>query len=435
MNSFRHIRWLHLSDFHTGKDGYGERMLFKSILTHVAKNAPPDFIFISGDIAQAGLKAQYEKFGEEFLLPLKEKTGDDCTILLVPGNHDVDRSKQEFVTREVVRQKSIQFFDPDENGLSKRQAILPRFAAYRESYIPLVDNKGDWLASRGGCFIHISTSKGVGILGLNTAWFAENEHDERELTPGKLILETGLEQIKNSEIKIVLGHHPLDWFQREEAEAIRALFGHHQVIYLHGHMHKNRSRFEEGAGYPFLTLQSGAAFQAREDEQWINGLLWAELDRTKQRLALKPLLWNKNNQEWALDGAAFPERCRLPDTDRWILPLPGSQAAPLSDPPKSKPTADKPAKFFKPPPGWEIVNQEYLDKIDKNPDEAVILSYFDGRIPNWGLALCPDIPRRTAVKEITDRLVVAPEEKRPSINMLLGAGGEGKSTAFLQIIE
>nr|VFK41119.1 MAG: Tetratricopeptide repeat-containing protein [Candidatus Kentron sp. SD]VFK46907.1 MAG: Tetratricopeptide repeat-containing protein [Candidatus Kentron sp. SD] len=101
-------------------------------------------------------------------------------------------------------------------------------------------------------------------------------------------------------------------------------------------MHQNDTGFGLGAGLPFLTLQSGAGFQAREDEKWVNRLLWAELDIENQQLALEPRQWNKTNQEWVLDGAAFPEAYRQPDAARWVFPLPGAS---IPQPGKSAPAA------------------------------------------------------------------------------------------------
>nr|VFJ89572.1 MAG: Calcineurin-like phosphoesterase [Candidatus Kentron sp. H]VFJ92765.1 MAG: Calcineurin-like phosphoesterase [Candidatus Kentron sp. H]VFJ97562.1 MAG: Calcineurin-like phosphoesterase [Candidatus Kentron sp. H] len=428
------IRWLHLSDFHTGRDDHGQRRLFQSILNHIADREPPDFVFITGDIAQDGLSAGYDRFGEEFLLPLVEKVGKNCPILMVPGNHDVNRNECEFVSRAVIRRKSPEFFDPMEKGLSKRRQILPRFAAYRD-HAKLLDEK-DWLESESGCFARILPCRGIklGLLGLNTAWFSEDDDDQRQLTPGKPIVEAGLEAITQADLKIVLGHHPLNWFLPENEEPIRALFGQHFVLYLHGHLHKTGARFKVGAGHPFLTLQSGVAFQAREDEKWVSGLLWAELDWDARELAVEPYQWNKGHQEWALDGGAFPETYRESGAARWVFPLPGALAAGLSHPTKSAP-AKPPVKRFKAPPGWEIVDRAYLASLDTNPDEAVILSYFDGRQPNLGLALCPRIPRRAVVGQLAERIVAATGDGQPTVNMLLGAGGEGKSTAFLQTME
>jgi len=64
----------------------------------------------------------------------------------------------------------------------------------------------------------------IGILGINTAWLCEGDQNDRfQLTPGKAMLEDGLEKIKDCEVRIVLGHHPIDWFIENEASSLRAL--------------------------------------------------------------------------------------------------------------------------------------------------------------------------------------------------------------------
>jgi len=105
------INWLHLSDFHIGLDNFGQTQLFKYILRHIEVRNKPDFIFITGDIAQSGIKGEYDKFENEFILPLEEIVGKECKILSVPGNHDVDRNKQRFFSREEIH-STAEFFDP-----------------------------------------------------------------------------------------------------------------------------------------------------------------------------------------------------------------------------------------------------------------------------------------------------------------------------------
>ena len=93
----RNIRWLHLSDFHTGKDKYAQIKLFQKIHAHMKQMKEeaviPDMIFITGDVANQGLKEQYDAFIEEFLLPLVDIYDPLPAIYIVPGNHDVDRKK------------------------------------------------------------------------------------------------------------------------------------------------------------------------------------------------------------------------------------------------------------------------------------------------------------------------------------------------------
>jgi|WetSurSiteA1Bulk_404760.scaffolds.fasta_scaffold00050_13 predicted phosphodiesterase len=419
--------WLHLSDFHVGLDEHGQTQLFQYIINHVKeKNKNPDFIFITGDIAQSGLEKEYEKFGTEFIEPLQKNLSENCKIFVVAGNHDTDRNKQKFFTPSEIL-NTTNFFDPTKQGLENRQFLLPRFEKYRDFQQLYFD--GDWLNSEKGYFVYQDKLNDIqlGIVGINTAWLSKDNNDKGNLTAGKAIIESALTEIQNCEVKIILGHHPLDWFY--DNNPIRSLFAKNQIIYLHGHLHEGNKRYEESAGHQFLAIQSGASFQGREDEKWINGLLWAELDFANKSINLEPYKWKRNNQEWGLDSDAFDEVFR--NGGVWKLPLPQKIQTPANT---SKP-AIKQHKPFSTPQGWEIIDLGSLNKRKSEPDEETILKYFDGRIPNWSLALSNKIPRRQIVDNLTKKINDYATANKSSITILLGAGGEGKSTAFLQTIE
>lgn len=320
------IRWLHLSDFHTGKDGYGQRKLFKYILAHVsgrvASGSAPDLVFITGDIANKGFDQEYKEFNEQFFIPLLNCLPSDSQerIFIVPGNHDVDRNQARAVQTRDILLRVPEFLDPTDKGQFERQAIYPRFKAYIENDLIFKDDH--WLSSAEGNFQEAVEIQGIrlGIVGVNTAWLSYGDDDRHNLSAGKSLLEDGLEAIKNCDIKIVLSHHPIDWFLDTELESVRTILGRYAALYLHGHMHKGRARYEEGGGYPFLTLQSGAGFQARENDIWVNRFLWCELDLTTRDLSIEPLKWSLDHQTWVTDGYAFPPRYQ--QGDRYILPLP-----------------------------------------------------------------------------------------------------------------
>ena len=111
----------------------------------------------------------------------------------------------------------------------------------------------------------------VGVVGINTAWLTRDDKDERQLTPGKPLLEKALDTIKSAKLRIVLGHHPIDWFIPSQQKPIKSLLGQHQVIYLHGHLHDAWAEPSYGGGHTYLAIRSGAGFQAREGEPWRNG--------------------------------------------------------------------------------------------------------------------------------------------------------------------
>jgi hypothetical protein len=143
------IRWLHLSDFHVGKDDWAQWRLFEKIIEHVAdqkgKGFIPDVVFITGDIANAGQKSEYAEFRSGFLAPLLDALGGKDwpgTLYAVPGNHDVDRGKHPHFDRVLAVSPGSRFFDPTEEGKGKREILSPRFKRYRLSAIGNVS--GTW---------------------------------------------------------------------------------------------------------------------------------------------------------------------------------------------------------------------------------------------------------------------------------------------------
>lgn len=429
------LRWLHLSDFHTGKDGYGQNRLFQYILEHVISRVQsglaPDFVFITGDIANKGQVSEYQEFNENFLLPLVGLLPPETQsrVFLIPGNHDVDRNQTRAVQTYDILVKIPDFLDPTEKGKFERdQAVFPRFRAYAEN--DMISTGEHWLFSLEG--VHSNTfsfgENAIGVLSVNTAWFSCSDYDRHKLSAGKPLLEDELEKIKECDFKFVLGHHPLDWFLDEELEPVRALLGRHNVIYLHGHMHKNRSRYEEGAGFPFLALQSGACFQAREDDLWINRFLWSEMDLETREVSIEPLQWSRDNQEWVLDSSAFPEKYR--QHDRWIISLPSP--SPVAD--RSNSSKGKSQKIRDLPKGWVVIDDKYLKSLTSELTAEQALSFFDGRAPIWREALAPQIPRREIVNNLVQHMETAQISGGIQVTLLLGAAGEGKTTALLQSV-
>jgi len=84
-----------------------------------------------------------------------------------------------------------------------------------------------WLQSKAGSYSFEINIRGcgVGVVGVNTAWLCKDDHDRHRLTPGIHLLDDALAEIKNSRLKIVLGHHPLDWLEDDQAQQLRVLLG------------------------------------------------------------------------------------------------------------------------------------------------------------------------------------------------------------------
>ncbi len=422
------IRWLHLSDFHVGKDDYAGRKMFDYNIAHVKQRKEegfaPDLLFITGDLANKGLKSEYEDLWLEFVLPLQELLGNNIAerTFVVPGNHDVDRDHNQAFGREEMLSDSSRHFDPTEKGLKSRQMLLPRFQAFNDN--DQTPCKGAFV-NAAGAFSTMLTLDGtkVGIAGINTAWLCKDDHDERKLTPGKGMVEQALNSLKEAQLCIVLGHHPLDWLLPAEQKPIKSLFGQNAVIYLHGHLHEEWAEPTYGGGHHFLAIQSGAAFQAREREKWRNGLVWAEADLDVGELRLQARRWIPNQQAWVPVTEAFHENHRKGDW--WHYPLPGTELA--------KKLAQSPVSLAKPvPKGWSISKSSELAQHLVPIDEDAAVRFFNGAAPSWATALSTSIPRRNIVAALTARFQDAETVTRPIVTVLLAAGCEGKTTALLQ---
>lgn len=247
---------------------------------------------------------------------------------------------------------------------------------------------------------------------------------------GKPIIETGLDRISKTDIKIVLGHHPINWISDDEADQVRAILGQYSAIYLHGHMHRSQSQQSDGAGSNFISIQAGSAFQAREDEKWINRFLLCSIPFDGAFIEVEPLQWSRNNQEWTLDGSALPSTYKKEGRDKWCLPLKAelnSTSGLLSESPKSQ-------GKIKIPDGWMIIDNIFLNASKSILTQEDLLFFFDGRVPNWKYTTSNLIPKRSIVHELKQDLEASAKDSNISFYLLLGAGGEGKSTVVQQVI-
>jgi hypothetical protein len=89
--------------------------------------------------------------------------------------------------------------------------------------------------------------------------------------------------------------------------------------------------------------------------------------------------------------------------------------------------------------GWEHVNSSFLDQQRSyleagnklKPAEAA--SYFDGESPKWRLIVSESIRPREAAERLAKEIGEKAYNNRPRMTLLLGPGGEGKSTILQQI--
>lgn len=432
----KNFRWLHLSDFHTGKDNYGQIKLFDYILKHMkdckSNGFIPDAVFITGDIADKGLGEQYSTFSEDFLLHLLEIYDDMPNVYIVPGNHDLERDKCTLAAKSLYSisdEKQSRFFDADAQGLAYRKQIFDRFLNFHQAFASNLCFSVNGIFEKEGYFTDkiSKENKMIGIVGVNTAWLSNSNEDKEKITPGKYLLEEALNSVSDCDYKFVLGHHPLSWLQYGQRQQISTLLAQKKAIYLHGHMHTNSGEYALASSTGVLTLQGGAAFQTREDEIYYNSLQWGELNFDNDVVKIIPKKWTASEQKFKPDFSdRLPEAFRVEGTDFWELPYTYS----ISDK-KSEKVAPTQKKI---PAGWQLIDKKFVEKRVLPSDEDV-LKYFDGREPTYNEIFSSYIPTREIVYDLKNKFVVSNEDNKIKCVLITGAGGEGKTTVFLQVIK
>ena len=432
LSTYSDLTWLHISDFHTGKDIADQTRIYKKIIDDTKQQCEssehPNFVFVSGDIANKGLTAEYKLYEESFLEPLVDLLGEDIIgkIFLVPGNHDIDRSKAQAVQRKGVLTQYPEFLDNTEQGIQLRNPLLTRFSDY-ESYPWSLVEKQMWVSSMEGIYTKEVEVNGslIGILGINTSWLCDETDDYMQLTPGSLMVEAGLENLKNCKKVIVMGHHPISWLMPSVGERLSALFSQRGVIYLHGHLHKTKQGIQLQGNHSYVSIQSGCAYDTRDSDTWLTRLVWGGYNFKDDNIYLQPRKWSNSLNRWGADPDHIPEDFQTETPG--IFAIPTVYEAKKS---RSFPSA-RPAWV---PDGWTLIDQEFLEQRKRELLENELLEYFEGRLPNWSDALSKAIPEREIVTELTSILLNGLNSESSQFLLMIGAGGEGKSTAFLQTI-
>jgi pantothenate kinase-related protein Tda10 len=80
------------------------------------------------------------------------------------------------------------------------------------------------------------------------------------------------------------------------------------------------------------------------------------------------------------------------------------------------------------------VDSDFLSARAADETSDRLLQFFDGRPPTWRLAMSASVPSRGAVEHLKARFRGLDGSNKPTIVNLLGPGGEGKSTVFLQAL-
>jgi predicted phosphodiesterase len=299
---------LHLSDLHIKSDSTPQELVLSSLirkLQEITRAEPIKVLIVTGDIAFSGKSVEYEKAKELLNKIIHTCKIDIRNIFMIPGNHDVDRSK--------IKPGYINWWYnfQDEGSLQlvlDSDDALPKIEAAKEAYFAFTQelmNKNIVLGKFGqyvhDVFIDSTTSLiKVKIVGLNSALFSGYDGDDKS----KLAL--GLEQVAYCEEKVNLEreivitciHHPFNCFHYCESPTINVIKRMSDVI-LSGHLHEERNAFQrEGNTGEVITISAGAAYEKRLHNNSFN-IIQLDLISAKGKVVFYKYL--PDQHEWILN--------------------------------------------------------------------------------------------------------------------------------------
>ncbi|TXH67469.1 MAG: hypothetical protein E6Q88_10510, partial [Lysobacteraceae bacterium] len=344
----RHLRILHLSDLHIGKEKPENASRVEWVmgdawaknLSEIGKDGSIDLVCFTGDLTQSGQPVQYKDVAERIEALLQSLNCPRERFFCVPGNHDVDRGIEKTVWRKLrpALAKSPQAFSDwfAENppvaqsiGAPKRpksraptgfkdaarDALLARQKAYRDflmdANLPhLLPGQHDNPHPRLGYRRTLDFGFGapLHIIGFDSAWLAGDDNDASKLhlTEDQIRrLMAGRDGKPLSGWSIGLIHHPIT--DLADGRDAQRLLGHYGLgLLLHGHQH---DPVIERWADPQTGLHIFAAGCLYEHQNYPNGLLVVDVElpeaqplRPRQVWARR---WSRRRSEWINDDDLY----------------------------------------------------------------------------------------------------------------------------------
>ena len=339
------MRWLHLSDLHIGHNDEAQQVAMKHLVSAIdsaASTRALDLVLMTGDLAFSGLPEEYAAFKNTVLTPLRALSiARNATFLSVPGNHDLDCDcSHPLVWNSLGTARQKVFWNLDKRGREIRANRAAGFSAYAEFL-----KKENILGPDPTCLpasriVHPSSrSRDITFICLNTALFSDklfSEQDEKNISPLPIQpLRFLVEPTDNTNLIVVLGHHPVEWFEARSTRHFKSAIREFGAIYLHGPEHAIQADFSSHA---LRTLGFGAAYPAPlESSSPVPYTSTFAICELNDALHIQFTAWEPTHGSWR------PFHALQSDFDQQSSVLPGGYQVPIPTSPASSLVAQRQA--------------------------------------------------------------------------------------------
>ena len=287
--------WLHLSDIHFQPvvDTFNDALFRESLPDYLrAINPQCDTLILSGDYRYAPKKTQTNP--EDVVNYIKLITSllhiNDKRVIMVPGNHDLDRSKtREYKINGIRGEYKANIGTIDAGVIGELGKDFDFYSTIRESFPKSLQVNGanpHNIVDMGSCR----------LLLLNTAIVAGLDDDENHIIIGCKYLTELLDKAGIQKPIIAIGHHGLNMYENTERKEVAHYFDSQGVrLYLCGHEHDNgTSQFGDSG------KQVNVGCMKQGDDQVIAGFSVGKLYDTGD-VEIQMHKWDRDNKAWIED--------------------------------------------------------------------------------------------------------------------------------------
>lgn len=245
------INILHISDAHIqSKDKKQIKEIVEKLINDVLKvqrekNINIDLVCFTGDLIQRGDNAitgenQLNIAQEILIKPILERLElSNERFIMAPGNHEVDTSRIITATEKGLIVNSLDEINLNIKEMNETYLYrLKYFYNWIKSF-----NKETHINEIGYSYkIDIGDSQ-IGLVCLDSAWRSsgKGECERGQLYVGKKQVEDLYNEIKDTNIRICLMHHPVNWLSGYELSVIEQELAKFDIV-LHGHVHENNHK-------------------------------------------------------------------------------------------------------------------------------------------------------------------------------------------------
>ena len=330
-NEGQGVTLLHLSDIHFGmRDDSGnlERNADAVVSAVRQLKGTIDCIIFTGDLSQRGIFSEFQQ-GQEWLSELSKAL--DCPCILLPGNHDIDRTKANKNALRAARHNEQEFGNwiPEiQKSHPQLQEFLDWFSSCKIENPHFINN---WKLNPSVDRVEIDLNGYSCIfVCLNTALLSCDNDDEHALCVNIKALNGALARLAaDSNLIFALGHHPVDWMTTWNAADFSKLLGQSTGphAYLHGHLHDAQMASKySSTGSGIFTGAAGAIYPGAAYSKQFSVV---NFDPIRSKINSIVYSFNEVSGIWQIDNSKSSDLpARLPANARRAAALAPLQSAP-----------------------------------------------------------------------------------------------------------